>query len=157
MSTTPNRAYRYPASSDAVTIADYFSNLANDVDTDVAAIFTDYFTPVTDTDPGTVSAGFTEDGNQIAVTLLDGHLVHIVLFLTLTAVLTATTGNIADTTCYTLDAAYWPDNAVNAVVGNGSMTGEATIGSSGVVQVRAASDTIANGSNIRITATYIKS
>lgn len=102
---------------------------------------------------GTVAAGFTVMDVR-AATMLGGHLVDLDLYLNVTSALTASAGNIADTTCFTLAAAYRPTHVVSCIYGNGSMTGEATVAANGVVALRGASDTIAAASNIRLHATY---
>lgn len=108
---------------------------------------------VTTATVGTVASGFTVNDVR-AATMLGGHLVDLDLYLLTTAAITATAGNIADTTCFTLAAAYRPTHTLSAVFGNGSMTGEASIAPTGIVSLRGASDTIATATNIRLHATY---
>lgn len=104
---------------------------------------------------GTVAAGFTVNDVR-AATLAGGTLVQIDLYLSNVAAITAATGNFADVTCFTMAPAYVPLHFTTFVFGNGSTTGEGQIMSgTGAVSLRSASDTIAAGSNIRISATYI--
>jgi hypothetical protein len=67
------------------------------------------------------------------------------------------TGNVADTAVATLPSGYRPQEAVNCIVGNGSVDGEATIASDGSVVLRSISGNTgwANGSNLRFTACWI--
>jgi hypothetical protein len=113
---------------------------------------------------GTVASGFTISAVRGA-TMSDGRLVHVDLFLTVTAsISTGGTGvpsNIADTTVFTLAAAYRPSNAVQCCYDvSGSTAGFATINTDGTVVVRStnvyAFSTVAitSGQNLRITAVY---
>jgi hypothetical protein len=120
------------------------------VDTVVAGI-------VSDTAIGTVASGFSVTTQQ-AWTVLAGRLIDINLFLNRTgADITQTNSNIADTTCFTLDSAYWPTEIRNGCYGNGSMDGEFSISTAGVVTLRSASYTIVSGTNVRICAVYMRS
>lgn len=119
------------------------------VDTVVADI-------VSDNSIGTVATGFTVS-SQVARVALGGKLVYVNLFLTRSgADITATSGNIADTACFTLDSAYWPTETIALTYGNGSMDGEAQITTAGVVNLRSANANIVSGTNLRISATFIK-
>lgn len=123
---------------------------ADHVDTIVADI-------VSDTSIGTASAGFTASAQQ-ARTALGGKLVDVMLLLNRSgADITQTNTNIGDTACFTLDSDYWPTETRNCWYGNGSMDGEATISTAGVITLRSASYTIVSGTNLRICATFIKS
>lgn len=133
----------------AVAAAGAVVNASDHVDTIVADI-------VSDTAVGTVGSGFTIAGQQVR-TALDGKLVYVNLLLTRSgADITATTGNIADTVCFTLDTAYCPTETVNGTFGNGFMDGEFTILSSGAVTLRSANANVASATNLRISATFIK-
>ncbi len=109
---------------------------------------------VEDTSIGTAAANFTASTTLVR-TAMGGRDVYLFLIINTTNALTATGGNITDTTMFTLDTAYRPSEAINCAIGNGSVSGEAVINTNGTVQVRAASDTIAAGTNIRLTARYI--
>jgi hypothetical protein len=110
---------------------------------------------VSDTSIGTAGSGFSASAQQ-ARTAINGRLIYINLFLNRTgADITQTNSNIADTTCFTLDSAYWPSESLNGCYGNGSMDGEFSLTTAGVISLRSASYTIVSGTNIRITATYI--
>lgn len=67
------------------------------------------------------------------------------------------TGNVADTLVATLPSGYRPQEAVNCVVGNGTVDGEATIATSGDITLRTISGNSgwANGSNLRFTAVWV--
>jgi hypothetical protein len=67
------------------------------------------------------------------------------------------TGNITDTAVATLPSGWRPQEAINCIVGNGSVDGEATIASDGTITLRSVSGNLgwANASNFRITACWI--
>lgn len=109
---------------------------------------------VEDTSVGSVPANFSIT-EAVVRTALGGRLVFVHLLINTTNALTSTGGNITDTTIFTLDAAYRPSENVSVVLGNGSVAGEGIITTAGLVQVRAASHTIAAGTNIRVSATFI--
>lgn len=78
MPTTPNRAYRYPASSDSTQLWTHFGNLATDVDTDIAAQLAAWttYTPVwtsNGTAPslgnGTITGRYKQIGKTVTVTI----------------------------------------------------------------------------------------
>ena len=152
--TTSNRAYRKPLSTDGASgLTDYWRNLADDVDADVAEIVGDYLTSVKDTSVGSIIGSFTLS-SAVVRTLMDGKLVFFQLTVTLTAAITATAGAFTDVPCFTLDAAYRPSATVNAVVG-GLNTGEAVLSATGVVSIRSSSDTITSGTTILTNFFYI--
>lgn len=109
---------------------------------------------VEDTSIGTAAANFTAT-TTVARTALGGRLVHLYLLINSTNALTATTGNVSDTTMFTLDAAYRPSEPVNVVMGNGLVTCEGVINTNGTIQIRSASDTVGAGTNLRLAATFI--
>jgi hypothetical protein len=125
-----------------ITPSDHVDTIVDDIDSDATI--------------GTVATGFTVSAQQARVAL-GGKLVYINLFLTRSgADITATSGNIADTTCFTLDSTYWPTEIANGSYGNGSMDGEFTISTAGVISLRSANANIVSATNIRICATFIK-
>jgi hypothetical protein len=63
--------------------------------------------------------------------------------------------NIADTSMCTLPSGWRPPEIINAEWGSGSVDGECTISTAGVVSLRSTLNDIATGSNIRVTATWI--
>lgn len=67
------------------------------------------------------------------------------------------TGNVADTLVATLPSGWRPQEAVNCIVGNGSVDGEATIASNGDITLRSISGNTgwANGSNLRFSSVWI--
>jgi len=107
---------------------------------------------------GTVSTGFGVLDVR-AATMFDGKLIHIDLYIERTgAAVTATSGNIADTAMFVLATAYRPDHIVSTAWGNGTVDGEAIIQTDGAVYLRTCTGaSITTGSNIRLSATYIKS
>lgn len=109
---------------------------------------------VEDLSIGTAAANFTIT-EAVARTALGGRLVYVHLIMNTTNALTATSGNVADTPMFTLDAAYRPSEDISVGIGTGLVSGEALIADTGVVSIRAASDNIAAGANIRLHATFI--
>ncbi len=107
-----------------------------------------------DTAIGTAATNFTAT-TQVARTALGGRLVYVFLLINTTNALTATAGDITDVTMFTLDAAYRPTEPVTCVAGTGLNTGEVLINTDGTVVIRAVSDTIAAGRNIRITSMFL--
>lgn len=67
------------------------------------------------------------------------------------------TGNIADTNVGTLPAGWRPQETVNCVYGNGSVDGEATISSAGLIVIRSISGNtgIVAATNLRFAASWI--
>lgn len=67
------------------------------------------------------------------------------------------TGNINDVDVVTLPSGWRPQEAINVICGNGSVDGEATISSAGLVSLRSVSGNTgwASGSNLRFTAMWI--
>jgi hypothetical protein len=63
--------------------------------------------------------------------------------------------NIADTSMATLPASWRPPETINTNWGSGSVDGECTISSAGVISLRSTLNDIAASSNIRVTATWI--
>lgn len=120
---------------------------ADIIDTIVAGL-------ASDTSVGSAAANFTLV-SAVVRTALGGHLVDFTLYITSDNAITATSGNFADTAMFTLDAAYRPAEVKNACAGTGSSTGEATLGTNGVVTLRSASDSLGAGSNIRVNFTYL--
>lgn len=82
-------------------------------------------------------------------------VVSIAVYLTTTAALTASAGNVSDTLCVTLPVGYRPLTPRSIVFGNGLITGEAYIATDGTINLRAASDTVSAGSNIRLSDTFV--
>jgi len=127
-----------------------FTRVTDIIDTAVVGI-------VEDTTIGTAATGFSTS-SMVARTALGGRLVYLELFLNRTgADITQTNSNVTDTLMFTLDVGYRPSETINAVVGNGSIVGEAAINADGTVTLRAASYTITSGTNVRLTAFFITS
>lgn len=64
-------------------------------------------------------------------------------------------GNLGDVTIATLPSGWRPPETINAVEGDGSTIGEVTIGTSGIVSLRATVSSIPANRNMRITAVWI--
>lgn len=104
---------------------------------------------------GSASAGFTIVSANFRAAL-NGKLVMWVATITSTNAITATAGNIADTACLTLDAALRPSEQ-QEFVWTGLMVGAGNIDpTTGVVELRTASDSITAGMSIRLGAIYLK-
>ena len=151
--TTSNRDYRIPESTDSVNIAEIISNLGDDVDADVQAIVDDDLTVATDTSPGAAASGFTATVAQVS-TALNGSLVELVLEVTNTSAITATSGNITDTTIYTLDAAYRPTTRKSFSWQNGTVGGQGILQADGTVVLTTASDSIGASTSIKMQLSY---
>lgn len=152
---TDERGYPYPSATDNINPPADFEALASAIDDDVQDVLTPTVTTTVAT-VGTVAAGFTANGAR-AATMLAGKLVEVSLNVTNTAGITATTGNITDTQCFTLATAYRPSDTVTATWGNGSVSGECTINTDGTVFLRSADGSIGAGSSaLRIHAMYIR-
>jgi hypothetical protein len=153
--TTANRGYPYPESTDTIDVPGDIQALADAVDADVEDLGS-----TTDTnDPGAVQAGFTLWTAGAKGTLaLGGKLVQVWLDLNNASALTATGGNLSDTTCYVLDAAYRPDadHYVPFNFQTGAVQGSGQIFPDGTVSLQAATATVPSGSHIRIQAVYLK-
>ena len=103
---------------------------------------------------GTASAGFTASSVRAAL-LANGKLINLDMLLAVTSTITATSGNIADTTCFTLNSGYRPSAVCEIAFDNGSAGGNGVINTDGAISLRAAYATISSGTNIRISATFI--
>jgi hypothetical protein len=110
---------------------------------------------VSDTTIGTVATGWSVSAQQ-SRTLLGGKLIFVDVALTRTgAGITATAGDIADTLCFTLDAAYWPSEAVVVPYRSTTLDGMGGINTDGTITLYTASATIATSATIRLSVTYI--
>lgn len=107
-----------------------------------------------DTSVGSVAANFTLQ-SAVVRTALGGKLIDFTLYITTNNAITATNGNFNDVAMFTLDAAYRPAEVKNACAGSGTSTGEAILGTNGVVTLRSASDSLGAGANIRVNFTYL--
>jgi hypothetical protein len=109
----------------------------------------------TDTSIVTAATGFTLSAAS-ARTVLSGKLIFLEIFITRSgADVTQTNTNVADLLVCTIDAAYRPDQTINAVCGNGSTVGEVAIGTDGTVTLRSLSYTLVSGTNLRITTMFL--
>lgn len=155
MPNTANRGYPYPESTSAIDVPADIEALADAVDVDVQAVL-----DTTDTDdPGTIQSGFTLwTLGAKGTTALGGKLVQVWLDVNNTSSLTATGGNLADVTCYILDAAFRPDadHYVPFSFNTGAVQGSGQIGPDGTVSLQAATATVASGAHIRIQAVFMK-
>lgn len=119
----------------------------------VFADITDLYSTTIDTSVGTVGAGFTLISASVR-TMLGGKLCFLSLTVQSTSTLTATSGNIGDVTCFTLDAAYWPTERV-AVGWGSTVTGFGVINTTGTCQLWTASDNVPASQNIAFGACYL--
>lgn len=111
--------------------------------------------PVLDASPvASVAANFTLVDQQ-AITALDGRLVTFRVQVTSTNALTATSGNLTDVTTCTLSSEYWPDFEVGFPV-YGAVGCVAYVQTDGDVRLANGSDTVAAGSNLVISGTYLR-
>ncbi len=99
----------------------------------------------------TAASGFTINTQEVTVW---GRLATVRLNLTCTAGLTATAGNLTDTTMCTLDAAYWPDRQ-GTFAGIGSVGVTGFIVPDGRVRLANADTSIPAGGSIELGVTYL--
>lgn len=107
-----------------------------------------------DSSVGTTAANFS-GATATVRTALNGHLVFFSLGITSTNALTASSGNITDVTCFTLDAAYRPSEPVGLAFG-GSASGFGVLNTNGTVTLWALSDTISAGGFLRTACTFLR-
>lgn len=111
--------------------------------------------PVLDTTPvASTAINFTMVDQQV-ITALDGRLVTFRVQVTSTNALTATGGNLSDVTACTLSSEYWPDFEIGFPV-YGAVGCVAYVQTDGDVRLANASDTVAAGSNLVISGTYLR-
>lgn len=70
------------------------------------------------------------------------------------ATITATSGNISDTTLCTLPVGWRPPTTINAAWGDGAEDGECTIGTGGAITLRSSVANIPTARNFRVTANW---
>lgn len=134
--------------------------------TDINALVT-ALTPVVVTTTatiGTVATGFSVSDVR-AVTMADGKVVQLDLAITVTTAINANsaTGNIPDTTCFTLATAYRPSHTFQSSYdASGTESGGATFNTDGTVQIRTTNNNVASGAVaipatqlLRISAMYV--
>ena len=112
------------------------------------------FATTVDTTVGSAAVNFSSVTASCR-TMLDGKLVYFTIQITTDNALTAGSGNIADVTCFTLDAAYRPSEACGLAWGSNA-TGFAVMNTSGALSLWTASDTIPAGAVLRISGTWLK-
>jgi hypothetical protein len=83
-----------------------------------------------------------------------GHLLSFNALIASTNAITATSGNIGDTSVALLPAGWWPLDQPNGTFGSGAMDGEFIVNTSGMIQIRSANASIAAGNTMRFTITY---
>lgn len=106
-----------------------------------------------DSTVGSAAANFTLTAGTVR-SILGGKVIFLSLTLVSTNAITASSGNITDTTCFTLDAAYRPTEVACSAFG-GVATGFAVLNTNGTVSLWTSSDTITAGSSFRLSFTYI--
>lgn len=157
MSSTPNRGYTYPDSTDNLNLWEHFEELATDIDTDVNALLS--AAGVTGTSVITVASNFTLN-QAVARTLTLANItlvdLHIELTYTGSNIVPSGTANISDTSCGTLQAAYRPTESRNVTFGTGGATGEIQIGNDGNCLMRSVDATLGNPTTIRFNAMFLK-
>lgn len=104
---------------------------------------------------GTDAAGFTTS-SIVARTFLDGKVVDIKLDTVNTSLITATAGDITDTTIFTLNAAYRPTELRNFHFSAGAPNGDVQINTDGTMVIRSANVSISASSNLRMSFMFIK-
>lgn len=157
MGTTANRGYTYPASSDHTRIWEHIQNLADDVDTDVAALITSLGTPQKTTGSGVATAATNFSvTSATARTLAGGKDVYVNLVITTTNALTASGGNISDTTICTVQTAFRPTEAVGTIFSANAGTGEVRLNTDGTVVLRTLDVNISGGGSMSMTFKFIK-
>ena len=109
-----------------------------------------------DSSIGLPASGFSDTG-CFAFTALDGKLIEIRFFLTNTSAITATTGNITDTTAFTVDAAYRPAAERSLSWNNKTVGGTAVLNTDGTLVLCTASDSVGAGSSIRAQVCFMNS
>ena len=120
----------------------------------VKAAIDDLYTVQVDTTVGSAAANFSSPVATVR-TMLGGLLVFFTLQIVTDNALTAASGNITDTTCFTLDTAYRPAEAYGCAWGSNA-TGFAVMNTSGALVLWTVSDTVAAGSTLRISGTWLR-
>jgi hypothetical protein len=81
--------------------------------------------------------------------------VHIYLQFTGTTVAVAYNGNLTDRVIATLPSGWRPPEAINVPGGDGVIVAEATIGTTGLLNLRSVTGDLTNGRNFRFTGSWI--
>lgn len=126
--------------------------LASDIPDDVGLV-------TTTATIGTVGTDFTV--NDVSGLILPlqggGAIVQVKLYLARSgSTITATSGNIADTTCFTLASTYRPSEPITAGWDNGSASGSLLVNTSGTVILRTGDGNLGTGTNVRISFMFIR-
>lgn len=121
---------------------------------DAKAAIDDLYTVQVDTTVGSAAANFSSAVATVR-TALGGLLVTFTLQIVTDNALTAASGNITDTTCFTLDLAYRPAEAHGCAWGSNA-TGYAVMNTTGALTLWTVSDTVAAGSTLRISGTWLR-
>jgi hypothetical protein len=95
--------------------------------------------------------------DAVARTTHGGKIVYIRLDINSNNAITATAGNIADTTIFTVASAYRPTEFTNANFSANPGTGEAQLNADGTVVIRTADANIAINGDLRMAFMFIKS
>jgi hypothetical protein len=153
---TANRGYRIPETTDAaVNLTDYWRNLGDDVDADVAAILANYLTPVPDTSLGTAAANFTAV-SQNGRKMLNGKLVYLSLSITSDNTLTPSGGDLTDVPMFTVDSSFRPSEQIITAFDDDHAGGTVSLNTSGVISVRTAYGTVVAGRLLSFNFCFIK-
>lgn len=105
----------------------------------------------------TAGSGFTVT-NFFGYSTCGVYTVHTYMTKTGSALTADSAGNLTDTTMCTLPSGWRPPTTLNAIWGNGTTAGEATVDNTGVVTLRTATanGSITVSSNIRMTLTWVQ-
>jgi hypothetical protein len=155
--TTSNRGYPYPQNTDTVDVPGDVEALAEAIDTDVDGLLDSYLVPVKTTGAGcgTTASGFTV-ATVFVRTALNGKLVNVRLDTVNTSGITATAGDITDTTIFTLNSSFWPTEFHNVHWSAGSPNGDMQVNVDGTLVIRSANVTVPASSNIRTSFTFLR-
>lgn len=99
------------------------------------------------------AAGFTTNAAQAR---RDGRTVTLHIYCNVVTGITATSGNITDTSLGTVQDPWKPSMVWNSTHGNGSGDGEFLITENGSVSLRSSNANVAAGTNLRVSATYVQ-
>ena len=112
-----------------------------------------------DTLEASTTSGLTA-GTDFTVNSFSGRKLHgittVEVFCQYTGTgVTLVSGNLPDVTMCTLPAGWRPPETINTTWGDGTESGECTIGTTGIISLRSSNLSIPNNRGIRATATWI--
>lgn len=150
--------FTYPDSGGSVNIWEHFEALADDIDAYLVSLAADVRTPVSVTGAtvGSAAANFSTN-SATARTLNGGKLVYLTLDVNTNNALTATSGNLTDVTCFTLNASYRPSELTGTIFSANAGTGQVQINADGTCVLRTSDVSISAGGDIRFSHCFIRS